>query len=108
MGGILDAPIGVVDDPCRGSAKRKGHPEGLQAQGRVDVAREGIAHDPAGKEIQDDRQIHEAALDADVGDIGHPDLVGTRDEQVLHEVGIDPMGMVAVRGAYPAALGLFR
>lgn len=105
-GGILDPAIGVVDDPCRGSAKRQGHPEGLQAQGRVDAVGQGIAHDPAGKQIQDDRQIHEAAQDADVGDVGHPELVGARDQQVLREVRIDPMGMFAVRGADPAALGL--
>ena len=105
VGGILDPAIRVVDDPCRGSAKRQGHPEGLQAQGRVDAARQGMAHDPAGKEIQDDRQIHKAAQDGNVGDVGHPELVGARDQQVLREVGIDPMGMLAVGGADPAALG---
>ena len=60
-----------------------------------------MAHGSAGKEVQDHCQVHEAALNADVGDIGHPDLVGTRDEQVLHEVGIHPMGVVAVRGTDP-------
>ena len=97
-----------MDDPFRGSAKRQGHPEGLEAQGRVDVAGQGIAHDPAGKQIQDDRQIHKAAPDGNVGDVGHPELVGARDQQVLREVGIDPMGMLAVGGADPAALGLAR
>jgi len=105
-GGILDPAIRVMDDSYRGSATRQGHPEGLQAQGRVDIARERIAHDPAGKEIQDDRQVHKAAPDGNVGDVGHPELVGTRDQQVLREVGIDPMGMLAVRGADPAVLGL--
>jgi len=66
-GGILDPAIRVMDDSCRGSATRQGHPEGLQAQGRVDIARERIAHDPAGKEIQDDRQVHKAAQDGNVG-----------------------------------------
>jgi len=95
-----------MDDPFRGSAKRQGHPEGLEAQGRVDVAGQGMTHDPAGKQIQDDRQIHKAAPEGNVGDVGPPELVGTRDQQVLREVGIDPMGMLAVRGADPAAPGL--
>ena len=72
----------------------------------VSMLRESALPDgPAGKEVQDDCQVHEAAPDADVGEIGHPDLVRARDEQVLREVGIDTMGVVAVRGANPAALG---
>lgn len=108
VGGVLDSPVGVMDDPCRRRAKRKGHPEGLQAKARVDVTREGMTHDSAGKQIQDHGQVHEAALDADVGDVGHPKLIGPRDRQVLREVGIDPMGMVTVGGAHPAAPGFFR
>jgi len=38
VGGILDTPVGVMDDPCRGIAQSKGHPESLQAQGRIDIA----------------------------------------------------------------------
>ena len=108
VGGILDPPIGVMNDSCRGIALSKGHPKGFQAQGRVDVARKRLADGPACEEVQDDRQVHEAALDADVGDIGHPDLIGSRNQQVLHEVGINPMRVVAVCGANPSALGLAR
>lgn len=92
VGGILNAPVGVVDDPLRGIAMRNGHPEGFQAKRGVDIRGDGISCGPAGEEVQDDRQIHEAPLDGDVGDIRHPDLVWTRDGQVLHQVGINPMG----------------
>ena len=71
---------------------RNGHPKSFQAKRCIDVRGDGISYGPAGEEVQDDRQIHEAALDADVGDVRRPDLVWTRDGQVLHEVGINPMG----------------
>ena len=106
--GILNTPIGVMNDSCRGFALDKGHPECLQAKGRVDSLGKGISHHPAGKEIQQDGKINKAAQDADVGQIGHPELIGSCDQQVGHEVGIDPMGMVAVSGANPTAPGFFR
>ena len=105
---ILNTPIGVMNDSCRGLALDKGHPECLQAQGCVDSLGKRISHHPAGKEIQQDGKIDKATQDADVGQIGHPELIGSRDQQVVHEVGIDPMGMVAVGGANPTAPGFFR
>jgi hypothetical protein len=51
---LLNPPIGVMNDSCRGLALGKGHPEGLQAQGRVDSLGKRIFHHPAGKEIQQD------------------------------------------------------
>jgi len=106
MGGILDTPVGVVDDPLRGIAMRNGHPESFQAKRCIDVRGDGISYGPAGEEVQDDCQVHEAVLDADVGDVRRPDLVWTRDGQVLHQIGINPMGVVAVCRANPSALGL--
>jgi hypothetical protein len=105
---ILNLPIGVMNDSCRGLALDQGHPECLQAQGRVDSLGKRISHHPTGKEIQQDGKIDKAAQDADVGQIGHPELIGSRDQQVGHEVGIDPMGMVAVGGTHPTAPGFFR
>jgi hypothetical protein len=54
---LLNPPIGVMNDSCRGLALGKGHPEGLQAQGRVDSLGKRIFHHPAGKEIQQDGKI---------------------------------------------------
>jgi hypothetical protein len=105
---ILNPPIGVMNDSCRGLALDQSHPEGLQAQGRVDSPGKRISHHPAGKEIQQDGKIDKATQDTDVGQIGHPDLIGSHDPQVGHEVGIDPMGMAAVGGANPTAPGFFR
>jgi hypothetical protein len=83
VGSILDTPIRVVDDPLRGMTMRYDHPESFQAKRGIHVRGDGIPHGPAGEEIQDDRQIHEAALDADVGDVHRPNLVWPRDSQVL-------------------------
>jgi hypothetical protein len=55
-----------MNDSCRGIALSKGHLERLQAQGRVDIVRQCVTHDPAGKEIQEDRKIHKAVPDTDV------------------------------------------
>ncbi len=63
---ILNTPIGVMNDSCRGLALDKSHLEGLQAQGRVDSLGKRISHHPAGKEIQEDGKIYKAAQDADV------------------------------------------
>jgi len=105
-GGILNAPVGMMDDPLRGIAMCDGHPESIKAKRCIDVRGDGISYGPASEEVQDDRQVHEAVLDTDVGDVRHPDLVWTRDGQVLHQVGINPMGVVAVCRANPSALGL--
>ena len=104
-GGILDAPVGVVDNPLREITMCNGHPESFQAKRCIDVRGDGISYGPAGEEVQDDRQIHEAVLDADVGDVRCPSLVWTRDDQVLHQVGINPMRVVAVCRANPSTLG---
>ncbi len=73
--GILDASIGVMNDPLGGTAICNGHLEGLQAQSGVDIARDGISHGAAGKEVQDDRQVHEGIADSYIGDVRRPGLV---------------------------------
>ena len=72
MGGILDTPVGVVDDPLRRIAMHNGHSESFQAKRCIDVRGDGISYGPAGEEVQDDCQVHEAVLDADVGDVPPP------------------------------------
>ena len=106
VGGILNAPVRVVDDPLWGITMRNGHPQSFQAKRCIDVLGDGISHGPAGEEVQDDRQIHEAALDADVGNVTRPGLVWGGDGQVPQQVGIGPIGMIAVCRANPSASGL--
>jgi hypothetical protein len=103
MRGVLDAPIGVMDDPLGGMAIDNGHLKSLQAQGGIDMAGNGIAHGSASEDVQDDRQIDEGTADADIGNIRHPCLVGTGHREVLQEIGIDPVAVVAVGGPDPAA-----
>lgn len=106
VGGILNTPVGVVNDPLRGIAMHNGHPEGFQAKHGIDVRGDGISYGPAGKEIQNDCQIHETVLGGDVSDICRPDLIWIRDSQVPHQVGINSMGVIAVRRMNPSAPGL--
>src|SRR5450756_2115635 len=79
MGGILDTPVGAVDDPLRRIAMCNGHSESFQAKRCIDVRGDGISYCPAGEEVQDDCQVHEAVLDADVGDVRRPCLLYTSD-----------------------------
>jgi hypothetical protein len=37
VGGILNAPVGVVNDPLRGIAMRNDHPESFQAKRCIDI-----------------------------------------------------------------------
>jgi len=62
VGGILNAPIGVVNDPLRGIAMRNGHPENFQVRRCIDVRGDGISNGPEGEEVHDDRQILFALL----------------------------------------------
>lgn len=102
--GILDTSIRVMDDSLWGTAICNGHLEGLQTQSGVDVARDGISHGTAGKEVQDDRQIHEGIADSYIGDIRRPGLVWSRNGEVMQEIGMNPMAVAAVSGSNPAAL----
>jgi len=77
MGGILDPLVRVMDDPFRGFARPDRHIKCLQAKGRIDETGDGISDGLAGKQIQDDRQVHKRGLDGDVGDIRYPHLVRT-------------------------------
>lgn len=54
------------------------------------------------KNIHENREIDELALQPDAGDVGNPDLVGTLDFQVPDEVGIAWERMPAVGGAWLA------
>ena len=44
--------------------------------------------------FNDNKQIHESFLHANVGDIDPPGLVGPADSKVTQQVGVDILGMI--------------
>ncbi len=77
LGGMLNPPVGVVDQAVRGPLTFYGHVEGLQ--GDLDV--QGLAHGPAddlaGVDVGDGGEVEPAFSGRDVDQIGEPDLVGS-------------------------------
>ena len=78
-GGILAAPIRVVQEPGRGGAVRQRHREGLL--GQIHRSAGGPCAQPitsARVEIEDHRQIEPALRGPDIGDVPGPHPVGLR------------------------------
>jgi hypothetical protein len=69
---------------------------GLLHRVQTEVGRQRVGetpgHHPATRPVQDRKQVHEAPRHRDVGNIGGPDMIESRDLQVAQEIRIDPMG----------------
>ncbi len=63
-------------DLASGLSSPDGHQQGLQRQVRGHAGLGGPADDTAREQIDDDTQIQPALVGLDVGDVGHPDLIG--------------------------------
>ena len=59
------------------------------------------AREAAYEHIQDDGQIDELTTQAHVGDVRTPHLVRPYNNDVLHQVRIMTVAVIALRGAYP-------
>jgi hypothetical protein len=78
-----------------------GHAQGIQAELGVNIAGYRVANYLSRKNIHDDGQIDETDQDMDVGYIGYPDLIDGLNVEILYQVGINPVLMVAVGGTHP-------
>ena len=103
QGRVLAAPIGMQDQPGWGTAPEQGHGQGRHHQLLGDPFRHGPADHGSGIEVQHDRQIQPTFACPQVGDVGHPLLVGTRGGEVLLQpVGCHRQAMLRVRGRLEA------
>ena len=98
LGGVLRAPVGVVDaSGCRVTEldrrreRRKGQPG-------IDPPAERVADDAPRPCIHDRSQIDEAAEDRDVGQVGDPELVRAINLALSGEVREDGLVVIAVGG----------
>src|SRR5438309_9414868 len=80
------------------------YPERCQSKLSIDVLRERPANHFARKQIQNHCQIQKPRHYANVGDVGHPDLISPRYLKLLNQVEIDAITVITVGGLHPAPL----
>jgi len=78
-----------------------GHLEGIEREVGTQRGRDPPAHDAATEGVDDEGRIAEAAWGPDIGEVGHPETVGSvRAEGAMHEVGGSLALGCRVRGAH--------
>ncbi len=73
VAGVLAAPIRVVDESGRWPASGDGHVEGVEGDAGGQTGAHRPADDPAGEEIEHDREIEPALAGRDVSNVGQPE-----------------------------------
>src|SRR5215467_3987454 len=81
------------------------HPQCHQAQFRVDAPGDGPTDDSPRVQVHDRRQIDKTGTDADVSDVGDPDLINRSDLTVLDPVGMDRQSVSRIGGRHPCTPG---
>ena len=74
-GSILHALVRMMDQPWVNDATVQRHLQGSQSQLRVDVARDGPTDAATTKSIEQHCQINKLTQQANVSDVGHPELI---------------------------------
>jgi hypothetical protein len=69
--------VGVMDQPGRWLPLSDRHVEGVQHEFGAQVLSHRPADDPAGEAVQHNRQVQPALVGALLGDVGHPQPIGS-------------------------------
>ena len=92
LGGKLRSLVAVKDLWCAVEG------EGLVEGGHAEVRGHGVGEAPGQHlsrvPVHDRDQVPESFFEGDVRDVGRPDLVGSSDQKVAQEIGVDRMGFV--------------
>jgi hypothetical protein len=100
--GVLDALIGVVDEPEAGDVPgRQGLVQRLQGELRAQVVGQGPADHLAGEDVEHHGQIDERLRQPDIGNVGRPQLVEASQDQAARQMGPANMGVATVGGRRP-------
>jgi len=75
-----------VEDLWPAAASQR-HLQSLETELRVEAVGELPAEDVSGEQIHDRHQVEESFLQRDVGDVGGPDLIHSRDQPEVHQAG---------------------
>jgi len=74
--GVLNAAIGVEEQLGWGTAMQQGHGQSIENQSGVNALAHGPTDDFAAVEVQDGREVKPAFPGLNIGDVGHPELIG--------------------------------
>ena len=104
---VLHATVRVMDEPreVATASLSNGHAERLKREYGCQRFRQTPTDDLVRVSIRNEMQIAAPAIELDIGDVAHPQLVGTRRDESLDEVLPLVVAVVGVRrGAAPAGL----
>ena len=103
-GGILAAAIGMMHQPRRRLPQFQRHPQGGQRKIVFQADVQCPTNHAARKSIDHHRQVHKLALQANVGDIGHPQLVDASQRHLPGQVGVHFPVVVGIRSHHELPL----
>src|SRR3989442_1790589 len=83
---VLDTAVRVMDEASLGAPGPESHAQGVEGERPVEVRIHGPADNTPREQVQDGREVGPALSGPDVGDVGHPDLVGRRGREVPVEL----------------------
>jgi len=79
-------------------ASHQCHAQGFKYEYGFQTAPQCPADAASRKGIQQNRQIHELHLQADVGDVGHPELIDARQHHFLGYIRVDRQPVLGIGG----------
>src|SRR5208283_1067801 len=101
--GVLGALVGMMDNRA-GAALPQRQVERLEHQLGAQMGLHRPPHDPAAEHVEHHREVEEPGPGWDVGDVGHPQAVGLRREEVaLDQIGGRARVAIAHGGVNPLA-----
>src|SRR3982074_2069929 len=71
--------------------------ESSNSEAGIDRVADGVTYDSMAPSLDYHSPAHEASRDCDIGDVGHPELVGALQGHVLSEIGEDRIIVIAIR-----------
>lgn len=83
---VLYAPIGVVYQAGRWAGCLLSSFEGSKAARQLQRVAEVVPHNSTGEQVGDKRKVAKPVHRSDVGNIGHPNLVGRSNRHALHQI----------------------
>ena len=98
--GILHAPVGVMHKPLLCWSGGKGAVEGVKGQPGIEGSIQSPADASSAMGVKYHCQIDPLAGQADVGDVGYPQLVNAGHVQSRDQVGVDGAVVIRVGGRY--------
>ncbi len=95
---VLDAPIGMMNQPRLRLTFLQGRLQGLLGNAAVQLPADAPTHHTSRVDIQNHRQVDELLLQSNVGNIGDPQLIDGTQHHPPRQIRIDAPAMATVGG----------